>query len=160
MSATAKKIIMAVIIAVIALTALGLGAWGVSMYYSDGVKQTYHIKLARDTVRDDRLMFETDLSAESSEYAGDGYRAVYSVAKGGSVTLNATLFDQYLDARDIQPQYFLAEDLTGKTGVYDGVTLSGGTLTVAENSALETGDVIVVVARAGSKQAAAFIKVE
>ncbi|HIY98974.1 MAG TPA: hypothetical protein H9677_06325 [Firmicutes bacterium] len=54
----------------------------------------------------------------------------------------------------------MAEDLTGKTGVYDGVTLSGGTLTVAENSALETGDVIVVVARAGSKQAAAFIKVE
>lgn len=132
----------------------------VTAYYSDGVKQTYHIKLARDTVRDDRLMFETDLSAESSGYAGDGYRAVYSVAKGGSVTLNATLFDQYLDARDIQPQYFLAEDLTGKTGVYDGVTLSGGTLTVAENSALETGDMIVVVARAGSKQAAAFIKVE
>ena len=33
MSATAKKIIIAVIIAVIALTALCLGAWGVSMYF-------------------------------------------------------------------------------------------------------------------------------
>lgn len=53
MSATAKKIIMAVIIAVIALTALGLGAWGVSMYFvpfGDDSAEGYTIAFDSDTV--------------------------------------------------------------------------------------------------------------
>ena len=53
MSATAKKIIMAVIIAVIALTALGLGAWGVSMYFvpfGDDSAEGYTILFDSDTV--------------------------------------------------------------------------------------------------------------
>lgn len=120
----------------------------VTAYYSDNVKQTYHIKLSRDTVRDDRLMFE------------GGYRAVYSISKGESITLNARLFDQYLNVRNVRPQYFLAADLTGIAGEYDGVSIEGGTVSVAQNSSLKAGDVIVVVAKAGSKQAAAFIKVE
>ena len=132
----------------------------VTAYYNDDIKQTYHIKLSRDTVRDDRLMFETDTNSATEAYAGDGYRAVYSVKKGGSVTLKAVLSDQYLNERDITPQYFLASDLTGKQPCgYDGVSLEGGKLTLSANSSLENGDVIVVVAKAGSKQAAAFIKV-
>ena len=53
MSATAKKIIMAVIIAVIALTALGLGAWGVSMYFvpfGDDSAEGYTISFDSDTI--------------------------------------------------------------------------------------------------------------
>ncbi len=124
----------------------------VTAYYSDEVKQTYHIKLSRDSARDDRLMF-TD--------GGSGYKAVYTVAKGKRVTLKATLFDQYLRARTgVEAQFFLARDLAGAPAAYDGVTLSGGTLTLSASSSLQSGDIIVVVAKAGSKQAAAFIKVE
>lgn len=53
MSATAKKIIIAVIIAVIALTALGLGAWGVSMYFvpfGDDSAEGYTISFDSDTI--------------------------------------------------------------------------------------------------------------
>ena len=53
MSATAKKIIIAVIIAVISLTALGLGAWGVSMYFvpfGDDSAEGYTILFDSDTV--------------------------------------------------------------------------------------------------------------
>ena len=53
MSATAKKIIIAVIIAVIALTALGLGAWGVSLYFvpfGDDSAEGYTILFDSDTV--------------------------------------------------------------------------------------------------------------
>ena len=53
MSATAKKIIIAVIIAVISLTALGLGAWGVSMYFvpfGDDSAEGYTISFDSDTI--------------------------------------------------------------------------------------------------------------
>lgn len=83
------------------------------------------------------------------------------VGKGKRVTLKATLFDQYLRARTgVEAQFFLARDLAGAPAAYDGVTLSGGTLTLSASSSLQSGDIIVVVAKAGSKQAAAFIKVE
>ena len=75
------------------------------------------------------------------------------------MTLKAVLSDQYLNERGITPQYFLASDLTGKQpSGYDGESLEGGKLTLSANSSLENGDVIVVAAKAGSKQAAAFIK--
>ena len=74
--------------------------------------------------------------------------------------MKAVLSDQYLNERGITLQYFLASDLTGKQpSGYDGVSLEGGKLTLSANSSLENGDVIVVAAKAGSKQAAAFIKV-
>ena len=53
MSATAKKIIIAVIIAVISLTALGLGARGVSMYFvpfGDDSAEGYTIAFDSDTI--------------------------------------------------------------------------------------------------------------
>ena len=132
----------------------------VTAYYDDEVKQTYHIKLSRDTVRDDRLMFEGRGADVSEEYLGSGYRAVYILKKGESLQLKARLYDQYLNVRDVAPQYFLSQDLTGIEGEYDGVSLSGGMLHLSETSSLRTGDIITVTAKAGSKQAAAFIKVK
>lgn len=132
----------------------------VTAYYDDEVKQTYHIKLSRDTVRDDRLMFERRGADVSEEYLGSGYRAVYILKKGESLQLKARLYDQYLNVRDVAPQYFLSQDLTGIEGEYDGVSLSGGMLHLSETSSLRTGDIITVTAKAGSKQAAAFIKVK
>lgn len=41
----------------------------------------------------------------------------------------------------------------------EGVTLEGATLTVSSDSPLKAGDIVTVVAEAGSKKAAAFIKV-
>ena len=40
-----------------------------------------------------------------------------------------------------------------------GVTLEGATLTLSSDSPLKAGDIVTVVAEAGSKKAAAFIKV-
>ena len=40
-----------------------------------------------------------------------------------------------------------------------GVTLEGATLTVSSDSPFKAGDIVTVVAEAGSKKAAAFIKV-
>lgn len=40
-----------------------------------------------------------------------------------------------------------------------GVTFEGATLTLSSDSPLKAGDIVTVVAEAGSKKAAAFIKV-
>lgn len=40
-----------------------------------------------------------------------------------------------------------------------GVTLEGATLTLSSDSSLKAGDIVTVVAEAGSKKTAAFIKV-
>ena len=121
----------------------------VTAYVSDAVKQTYHIKLSRASERDDRLMFE----------GGSGLKAVFTLEKGQSLTLKAGLYDQYLRLRDVTPQFFLAHDLAGGETLYEGVTLEGATLTVSADSPLKAGDIVTVVAEAGSKKAAAFIKV-
>ena len=121
----------------------------VTAYVSDAVKQTYHIKLSRASERDDRLMFE----------GGSGLKAVFTLEKGQSLTLKAGLYDQYLRLRDVTPQFFLARDLAGGEKLYEGVTLEGATLTISSDSPLKAGDIVTVVAEAGSKKAAAFIKV-
>ena len=121
----------------------------VTAYVSDVVKQTYHLKLSRASERDDRLMFE----------GGSGLKAVFTLEKGQSLTLEAGLYDQYLRLRDVTPQFFLARDLAGGEKLYEGVTLEGATLTVSADSPLKAGDIVTVVAEAGSKKAAAFIKV-
>ena len=79
--------------------------------------------------------------------------------KGQSLTLKAGLYDQYLRLRDVTPQFFLARDLAGGEKLYEGVTLEGATLTLSSDSPLKAGDIVTVVAEAGSKKAAAFIKV-
>lgn len=74
MSATAKKIIMAVIIAVIALTALGLGAWGVSMYFvpfGDDSAEGYTIAFDSDTI----LMRSDAVTAPASGYVRRSFSA-------------------------------------------------------------------------------------
>lgn len=78
--------------------------------------------------------------------------------KGQSLTLKAGLYD-HLRLRDVTPQFFLARDLAGGEKLYEGVTLEGATLTVSSDSPLKAGDIVTVVAEAGSKKAAAFIKV-
>lgn len=78
--------------------------------------------------------------------------------KGQSLTLKAGLYD-HLRLRDVTPQFFLARDLAGGEKLYEGVTLEGATLTLSSDSPLKAGDIVTVVAEAGSKKAAAFIKV-
>lgn len=78
--------------------------------------------------------------------------------KGQSLTLKAGLYD-HLRLRDVTPQFFLARDLAGGERLYEGVTLEGATLSISSDSPLKAGDIVTVVAEAGSKKAAAFIKV-
>lgn len=131
----------------------------VTAYLDDAVKQTFHVKLSRDTRRDLKIAIGVNGSAPRQNKT--------TLKKGETLDLSARLLDQYLVGRaDVAPIFRLSEDLTGnRVKEYDGVTLidrrdGTASLAIAADSALERGDVIVVALYGGAKRGCLFVTVE
>lgn len=109
----------------------------VTAYVNNDVKQTYHIKATKTPSAPRRILF-----------AGEK-----TIAPGAKLSLEARLYDQFMQAQDVPVQYRLVTDISGaQEAKINGVSVGqDGVLQV--QSAVPPGTVIIVQARAAGKTA-------